>query len=92
MTDSRHDHKTVNTSLENTLIYLAPTLLIVTAIIYLVAAVMDFRTSSETERNGFRVFYIVGAALWVTGQVLVLFAIPVTKTDVDLPIYGMHVS
>ena len=58
MTDSRHDHKTVNTSLENTLIYLAPTLLIVTAIIYLVAAVMDFRTSSETERNGFRIFYI----------------------------------
>lgn len=79
----KHDHKTINSSLENTLIYLAPTLLVITAIIYLIAAVMDFRTSSEQDRNGFRLFYIVGAALWVTGQVMVLFAIPVTKTDVE---------
>ena len=79
----KHDHKTINSSLENILIYLAPTLLVVTAIIYLIAAVMDFRTSSEKDRNGFRLFYIVGAALWVTGQVLILFAIPVTKTDED---------
>ena len=56
--------------------YGVPPILIVTAMLYLIAAVMD-----EFNMAGYKLVYIVGAAAWVLGQILFAIALPVMRTD-----------
>jgi hypothetical protein len=55
-----------------TLTYTTPVVLCLTAAVYLYAAVLDYTTNNEPGRVWFRIVYIIGAALWLTGQIMVL--------------------
>lgn len=56
-------------------VYVAPPVLVVTAALYLIAAVMDYMEDAD-----YKVVYIAGAALWVIGQLLIAVAFPVIRS------------
>jgi hypothetical protein len=62
-----------STRAQNTkLTYTAPVVLCLTAAVYLYAAILDYTSSNEPGRAWFRIVYIIGAALWLIGQIMVL--------------------